>query len=142
MRGELHGENRRVFMLAGDATFTLASPKTGKRFTYKVTAPRKNGKLDTGANVRFVKLLCGPNNESDFHYFGIIRDRKTFEHATRKTRISVEAPGALAFRWFAAHIESKAVVFYHDGRCGRCGRKLTVPNSVTSGFGPECVQRM
>jgi hypothetical protein len=27
---------------------------------------------------------------------------------------------------------------WHEGRCGRCGRKLTVPESIESGFGPEC----
>jgi len=27
-------------------------------------------------------------------------------------------------------------------RCGRCGRVLTVPESVESGFGPECIGRL
>jgi hypothetical protein len=141
VRGQLQGEARRAFMLAGDATFTIASPKTGVRYTYRVTAPRKDGKLDADADVRFVKLLCGPDNGSDFHYFGIMRGGK-FQHAQRKTRISVEAPGALAFRWFAERVESAPVDFYHEGRCGRCGRKLTVPESVSSGFGPECINHV
>jgi hypothetical protein len=29
--------------------------------------------------------------------------------------------------------------FWHEGRCGRCGRRLTVPDSIASGYGPECV---
>ncbi len=141
MQGMLQGAARQAFMLAGDATFTLVSSKTGMRFTYRVTAPRKDGKLDTDAEVRFVKLLCGNDNENDFHYFGIIRNGH-FEHAQRKTRISVEAPGALAFRWFASNVESSAVEFFHEGRCGRCHRKLTVPESVASGLGPECAGRI
>jgi hypothetical protein len=27
---------------------------------------------------------------------------------------------------------------WHEGRCGRCGRALTVPESVERGIGPEC----
>ena len=27
---------------------------------------------------------------------------------------------------------------FHDGKCGRCGRKLTVPESIQSGLGPVC----
>jgi hypothetical protein len=28
--------------------------------------------------------------------------------------------------------------FYHRGTCARCGRTLTVPESLVNGFGPEC----
>src|SRR5882672_9405186 len=35
------------------------------------------------------------------------------------------------------HIE-----IWHSGSCGRCGRTLTVPESVLSGFGPECINKM
>jgi hypothetical protein len=31
---------------------------------------------------------------------------------------------------------------HHEGKCGRCGRKLTVPESVKSGFGPECAGKI
>jgi hypothetical protein len=159
VRGQLQGEARRAFMLAGDATFTIASPKTGVRYTYRVTAKREGGKLLADEDIRFVKLLCGPDNDSDFHYFGIIRPaRAVYEHAKRKTRIRPDAPGAMAFRWLLAgnasevgplvwplidaHVESAPVGFYHEGRCGRCGRKLTVPESVSSGFGPECINHV
>lgn len=32
------------------------------------------------------------------------------------------------------------VEIWHEGKCGRCGRQLTVPESIESGFGPECVK--
>ena len=32
----------------------------------------------------------------------------------------------------------KTVEVWHEGICGRCGRKLTVPESVERGLGPEC----
>jgi hypothetical protein len=30
----------------------------------------------------------------------------------------------------------------HAGKCGRCGRKLTVPQSIETGIGPECASIM
>lgn len=30
---------------------------------------------------------------------------------------------------------------WHEGRCGRCGRKLTVPESIETGIGPDCAKR-
>ena len=32
--------------------------------------------------------------------------------------------------------------FRHEGRCGRCGRALTVPESIDTGFGPHCAAEM
>lgn len=29
---------------------------------------------------------------------------------------------------------------WHEGRCGRCGRRLTVPESIANGLGPECIK--
>jgi len=31
-----------------------------------------------------------------------------------------------------------AIVFYHEGLCCRCGRRLTVPASILTGYGPDC----
>lgn len=32
------------------------------------------------------------------------------------------------------------VEVWHEGSCGRCGRKLTVPSSIETGLGPECAE--
>jgi hypothetical protein len=51
-----------------------------------------------------------------------------------------------AFDWFFNNRVScntdlpESVEFFHEGRCGKCGRKLTTPESVTAGFGPECIK--
>jgi hypothetical protein len=117
------------FVLAGNATFTLVSKRTRSRFTYKVTLAKNN-------NVYWIKLLTGPDNETSYTYIGYIR-RGVF--LPKK----MEGLGVDGFRWFWKHLQSKksldAVDFFHAGRCGRCGRKLTVPESIQSGFGPECV---
>lgn len=125
------------FALAGNATFTIVSMKTGTRFTFKVRAKDER--------MSFVSLLTGANNESDFSYLGtIFSDSRTFRHG-RKSRIAEDAPSSRAFVWFWSKLLGgtipETLEFHHAGRCGRCGRKLTVPSSVETGLGPECATR-
>jgi hypothetical protein len=132
-RGELNATDFRDFMLAGNATVTLESKLSGKWFTFKVQ--RKDGK-----NGWYVKLLSGPDNQSDYRYLGKLHDNGIFY---RGRDVSEQAPSVRAFRWLltasTSKVEEQAHI-YHEGRCGRCGRKLTVPESVVTGFGPECIR--
>lgn len=125
------------FMTAGNATLTLKSERTGNRFTYKV-------RESADRQVHFVSVLTGSDNESNYHYLGVIRDR-AFSHG-RKSKISESAPAAMAFHWFHANLQTgrlpAELQVWHEGRCGRCARKLTVPESVERGLGPECASRM
>lgn len=128
----------RQFILAGNATFTLRSKKTGTRYTYRVRASQDK-------SVYFVALLTGNDNETDYQYFGYIR-RGVFFHGGRKARVGSDRPSVKGFAWTfrqlqAGHI-SEHLEIWHEGRCGRCGRLLTVPESIESGFGPECIQKI
>ena len=129
------------FILAGNATFTVESKITGKRFTYKV-----NKLDDLEKDLWFVGVLTGPDNNADYTYLGIIQNNRIFKR-TAKSPISPDADSHKAFAWVwgkilaGANIEKQASI-YHEGRCGRCGRKLTVPESIKSGFGPECREKV
>ena len=126
-----------TFLFAGNATITLRSLKTGARFTYKVE------ESDDG-HCHFVSLLTGDDNEGSFNYLGHFRGG-VYSHG-RKSKISAEAPSAKAFAWFAAKILRSqlpaGLEIWHCGRCGHCGRKLTVPESVATGFGPDCSEKL
>jgi hypothetical protein len=126
------------FVLAGNATFTLESRRTGARFTFRARCKRDG-------TPAFVSVLTGSNNESDYEYLGcVFFDTRSYFHGT-KSRIRRDAPSAKAFKWFWDRLSRGEVpeecAFFHAGRCGRCGRKLTVPESVESGLGPECSSR-
>jgi Family of unknown function (DUF6011) len=124
------------FALAGHAIFTAHNPATGTRFTYKVSACK-----DT-TDLFFVAVLTGPNNEEDYAYLGTIRGT-TYTHG-RKSRIGADAPSAKAFDWLWRHRDRLPanLDLHHEGKCCRCGRTLTVPESVTSGIGPECAKKI
>lgn len=141
------------FILAGNATFTIESEKTGRHLTYKVQAAK-------GSNDRyFVKLLGGPDNENSFYYIGMIVE-DTFRSPvagaqagvvsrlgwkfilTRASRVTDETTSVKALRYVLGALNRKQMPamtkVWHSGKCGRCGRRLTVPASLERGIGPEC----
>jgi hypothetical protein len=126
------------FLLGGNATFTVRSLKTGTRFTFKVVQPR-----DT--TPHFVSVMTGPDNESSYTYLGTIFNASSYRHGKRST-IEETDKRAVAATWVCTKVlageQLKNLEVWHEGRCGRCGRKLTVPESIESGFGPECIKHV
>lgn len=131
----IHAGAVRDFALAGRAILTVENPKTGGRFTYRIKA--------YGHNMWFVSVLSGPDNTADYRYLGTIRGG-TYRHG-RKSKIAEDALSARAFAWLWDRVRRgralDPVVVMHDGRCGRCGRVLTTPESVRTGIGPVCAGR-
>jgi len=119
----------KVFVIAGRATFTLENARTGERFTYKVSKARNVERWS-------VKVLTGPDNNQDYKYIGSIYEKKF--------RPRIQSMSAL---WFERLIKvlysdeslAQNMKMYHMGKCGRCGRNLTVPASIEAGYGPECI---
>lgn len=128
-----------AFLFAGRAKFTLVSVATGARYTYRVT------KAANDEGPWFVSVLTGSDNEADYSYMGcVFPDKLGRVVHTRKSRIGSDAPSAKAFAWYLSQLEAAnedalgKVEFYHSGCCGRCGRELTVPESIETGLGPVC----
>jgi hypothetical protein len=133
------------FLLAGDATFTIQTPDQGHR-TYRITATEPNERYPKPAY--FVKLLTGADNTSDYSYVGKL-DTYTFQvMPTAKSQLSASSYPVRLFNRVMARIacddhaafESKGFKVHHEGKCGRCGKKLTTPESIERGFGPECIK--
>ncbi len=130
------------FILAGNATFTLRSLRTGVRYTYKLSLIERSSKP-----AYFVKLLGGPNNVDDFRYMGVLdRQEPLNVRSTANSKVSRDAPSFVALRWFMARLNGGLIPpeleVWHEGTCGRCGQKLTVPESIAAGIGPDCAEQM
>jgi hypothetical protein len=148
------------FIKGGNAVFTIKSLKTGKHFTYKMS--QKQEKDHDGTNIRvgnyFVRVLAGPDNQdwAASQYIGFIdpffvnnylREGKDPLIAGKKGK--KDAPSFIALQWvlkklaFASDtdcIDDWSVEIMHEGRCCRCNRALTHPDSIKSGIGPECAK--
>lgn len=133
----------REAILAGNATITLVSQKTNARYTYRI----RKAKDDRGRGPAwFVSLLTGPSNESDFTYIGMVGSDRAFR-ITQASRIPADTAPLVGFNWALTQIVTRDAIpatleIWHEGRCCKCGRKLTVPASIASGIGPECARRM
>jgi len=145
-------------MLAGKATFTIKNSDTGNRFTYKIERKRTKSIADQSNPLnalRFIKVLTGSNNETDYTYFAFIRilnaidfdGNQGFEYkfASKQHNINQAAQSVRAFEWtvkcLRANVLPSFIEIWHEGKCMKCGRKLTDPASIEAGVGPEC-QRM
>lgn len=137
-------------LLAGSSKFTLTSEKTGQRFTYWIRSGAKdrNKNWSTGNQnllFFFVKVLTGPDNESSFTWMGTIQRQslESMPHFSARRDFSA-APSRFAIEWFLHHLFVGGVIpqgatLEWASSCARCGRTLTVPESIQSGFGPECI---
>lgn len=135
------------FMTAGNATFTMVSKKTGKRFTFRLRRPKDQA---AGSSRRpiFVSVLNGSDNTNDYAFLGTIwEDGEKFTYRpSPKSPVSSVAPSQAAAQWLAKSLNypdnlAQADI-YHAGKCGRCNRQLTVPSSIQSGIGPECATKL
>lgn len=146
MSHKLKPEKYLEFITGGNALFTMRNSETGKRFTYKVGIPED--KKPENATIWFVRGLVGPDNENSYKYFGCLKkdpNGKFFFEFGRKSKIGQDAPIVVAFDYvfnkLVAHGFTKPnLEIWHEGRCCRCGRTLTVPESIESGIGPECAK--
>lgn len=134
----------RQFMLAGDATITIKSLTSGLHFTYRIQrADEKPG--DRNPAPWFVKLLV---NGEDWLYLGMLSDwqGKVGFRLTSKSAHAQDAKTVKAFTFAWAHIQTDrlpaGLEIRHEGRCGRCNRALTHPESLDLGIGPECAGKM
>lgn len=142
----------RRYLEAGNALLTIRSKQSGTRFTLKATRPseeehaNRQGPVPGRPRPIWVKVLTGPDNTADYAFVGTLwPENSGYRYAhSPKSRLSLSSGSVTAIRWLAHALTSNPSVIleqaevWHEGRCGRCGRRLTVPESVESGFGPEC----
>lgn len=130
-------ENLVPYVFGGNATFTLYSAKTGLRYTFKI-------KREPNSYWYRVMRLFGDDNTKDYRYIGCIYQNENSEGPIKwKESAYSEAMKQINFffRVLAGEYEwPKTMYFYPSGRCARCGRLLTTPESVTTGFGPKCTR--
>lgn len=132
----------RFFAFAGNAIITLESLKSGAHYTYKIQQATDKESGEAKPGMFFVKLLTsGSADEGEFTYIGMVM--KAVFRLTKASKTSTEAPSVKAFAFFMSLQElHPALVIRHEGRCGRCNRTLTVPESIDRGIGPDCAVTM
>jgi hypothetical protein len=126
------------YLLAGRAVLTIVNRQTGGRFTFKIT--RAEAKSPNDPPTWFVAALAGTDH---YQYLGFIRAGR---YLPNLLKVAADAPTQKAASWLLPRMLEKhplpgSVDVLHSGRCGRCGRTLTTPDSIERGLGPECAHK-
>jgi hypothetical protein len=131
------------FFTGGNAIFTVESPN-GKHYTFKIRQPKRDQNAP-----HFVSLLSGPDNENDYTYLGMLAtvNGQPTVKLTKASRMTENSAPVKVARWALKHVFGDRMLplgyaIHHEGKCGCCGRTLTVPESIKRGIGPECWERM
>jgi hypothetical protein len=134
------------FVFAGRATFTLVNSLTGNRLTFRFSKPKD--KLDDDASPIFASVMGGRDNETSYNFVGTVFDshdmsKVSYRHG-RRSKLLADSVASKTIEWLVNHIKigliPTNVEVWHEGRCGRCNKLLTVPESIENGLGPVCIK--
>lgn len=122
------------FILAGKSMFAAINTKTGNQFTFRVNKSK---------DEKFYFVSGGSDKES-LSYLGTINEYG-YKHG-KKSNIDKSAQVNKVFEYVFNKLLSNSlpevIELFHYGRCGRCGRTLSVEENIDMGIGPECIKKL
>lgn len=140
------------FVTAGSAIFTVKVKD--EHFTYRINKPmfdkgRRLKESERANKPYFIGKLAGPDNHSDYRYLGIFNPTTFTVEITARSCYTASSVAVIVLEKALAAILVGDASALPEGweilpptHCGRCGRLLTVPESIENGIGPECFAKM
>lgn len=152
MRGQLGSpEALGRYLLAGRGVLTLRSKATGEHRTLRVGRKKEYAgepQLRPDHDPLFFRAVYAPDDVREDKYLGCVTTRGWYSTKNAGTAQAMADYVRIA-RWVGQHAVSgqlgallRQAEVWHEGVCGRCGRRLTVPESIETGFGPECAGKV
>ena len=123
---------------AKGTTMTIVNDATEKRVTIRFRRPKGFDK------TVLVDVMTGSDNETSFKFVGSVPLSGPLTYSQSKWAKAPQEKAEFAMtvlNWTFRAIQAgdlKTVRVLHEAKCARCGRKLTVPESIDSFMGPEC----
>ena len=134
--------------------FTIRGPFGHRTFSIE----RQDEKSTFQPGKRIVYLLVGRNNEHDWKGFGFVADNAVRWPINVYLKLRGEFGEKSEFEEYAIRLTQMAIMGFRrfpgpDGlthtyelllsqRCTRCDLRLTTPESIKSGYGPECRKKV
>lgn len=153
------GRNAREYVLGSNgkkprkARFSVTHPESQQRITFasqreQLVADREYEPETDEEDDRFWKIgaMVGSSNEN-YEDFGVIKLEGGFPkfYWATQSRIAKDDKTIKVFSWLWKSLSQgvlpKSVEFFNEGKCCRCGRVLTVPESRSRGVGPVCARK-
>ena len=136
MRTLISRQYIKPFLFAGKCVFTLVDNRHNIRTTYKI---RKKKDMD----IAWVSVQCGKEYEFAGTLFKRFKGGEFDYKHSLKSKVADDAASIKYFKALLGKIDNLPdfIEIHHSGMCGCCGRELTVPESLETGFGPVCFKR-
>ena len=126
-------------MTIQNATITIVNKVSGEHRTFRIKTARRGGLK----GKQIVELMTGQDNDSDTSYQGF-----AFADPVRNRLALWKSRASKANEYYTQLIEQYYLGNYFaipdnyeimtSRLCWRCNRKLTTPESIAAGIGPEC----
>jgi len=129
------------FVLAGKSLFTVSNGK-GQHYTFKITKREH----EQWGNKWFASVRTHQESRN-YRYIGVVNPVSGVPHLTKASKYSQNSQEYRVLRWALDIVWGRRTLppgykIEHAGKCGRCGRTLTTPDSIRIGIGPECRGKM
>lgn len=133
MSKKLNNSYAMKFIFAGNSTVTFLNSETENRFTYRI-------KKAKDSDFFFVSVLTGPEQYS---YIGTVFNG-IYKHGKKSNFTGAQSEKVFSYVLSKLITESlpECIEIWHEGKCGKCNRPLTVPSSIETGIGPECFKSL
>lgn len=126
--------NLMEYLLGGRAEFTLEQ-EGSMQMKYKLIANDNHS--------CFFVYTEPPRGGKAIYQGHIVRRTMSFTRGEKVLDEDYNLKAINALGWLFRHCNNlpNIVHVYHNGRCSRCGRKLTDAESLRTGLGPTCRER-
>jgi hypothetical protein len=132
------------FFFAGKSVLTFQNQEKGTHITVKSTQARDKADRKIKLPYFFIKVRVLGDKESGFVFAGTIFQDSMRYALSSKVNEGEQIDNIMKFLMTAlkrpAVLKERHVSLLHEGHCCRCGLPLTHPESIDTGFGPDCLK--
>jgi hypothetical protein len=132
-----------TLFFAGRATLTFRNTEKETHMTVKVKQATDKNDRKKKLPIFFVSVsLIGDRETGYVHAATIFQDVMNIK-LSNKVEEGSQLHKVIQFVWNAVRnpqiLRDKKVALLHEGKCCRCSMPLTHPESINTGFGPDCL---
>jgi hypothetical protein len=97
---------------------------------------------ETNGKMRWISYLRGSDNTSDYQWFAIQTDAGVLRRTRHANDQLMSEAAALLTGDDKTRADAAIAYARESGNCARCNHVLTHPESLETGYGPECIKKV
>jgi hypothetical protein len=133
-----------ILFFAGRSVLTFRNPATGGHLTVKASQAKDKEDRKKKLPIFFVNVRILGDGDTGYVFGGTIfsdtMTMKLSKHATPGSQVEKVMHWLMAMIQKPQTLRDRNIAVLHEGRCCRCALPLTHPESINTGFGPDCLK--